>query len=93
MGIADYRNPKLAETMRVLGFVRRFGVGIQIARAELAKNGQREPEFELSSQHVICRVYPRTAEEIFLCKFSSASCTIHACRPFINHNSGTARPL
>jgi len=59
-GIADYRNPNLAEAMRVLGFVQRFGVGIQIARAELAKNGQPEPEFELSPQHVICRVYPRT---------------------------------
>jgi ATP-dependent DNA helicase RecG len=27
-GFADYRNPNIAETMKVLGFVQRFGVGI-----------------------------------------------------------------
>ena len=30
-GIVDYRNPNLAEAMRVLGLVQRFGVGIAIA--------------------------------------------------------------
>jgi ATP-dependent DNA helicase RecG len=31
-GIADYRNPNLAEAMKVLGFVQRFGVGIATAK-------------------------------------------------------------
>lgn len=31
-GVADYRNPNLAEAMRVLGFVQRFGFGLAIAR-------------------------------------------------------------
>jgi predicted HTH transcriptional regulator len=31
-GIADYRNPNLAEALRALGFVQRFGAGIAIAR-------------------------------------------------------------
>jgi len=31
-GITDYRNPNLAEALRALGFVQRFGTGIAIAR-------------------------------------------------------------
>lgn len=38
-GITDYRNPHVAEAMKVLGFVQRFGVGIATAQAELRKNG------------------------------------------------------
>ncbi len=37
-GITDYRNPDLAEAMRALGYVQRFGAGIAIARKAL---GQR----------------------------------------------------
>ena len=38
-GITDYRNPHLAEAMKNLGYVQRFGIGIQLARSELQKNG------------------------------------------------------
>jgi ATP-dependent DNA helicase RecG len=31
-GITDYRNPNLAEALRALGYVQRFGAGIAIAR-------------------------------------------------------------
>lgn len=34
-GIADYRNPNLAEAMRAMGWVQRFGAGIGIARKAL----------------------------------------------------------
>lgn len=37
-GIADYHNPNLAEALRALGYVQRFGAGIAIARKAL---GQR----------------------------------------------------
>lgn len=37
-GITDYRNPNLAEALRALGYVQRFGAGIAIARKAL---GQR----------------------------------------------------
>lgn len=37
-GITDYRNPNLAEALRALGYVQRFGAGIAIARKTL---GQR----------------------------------------------------
>lgn len=34
-GLTDYRNPNLAEALRALGFVQRFGAGISIARRAL----------------------------------------------------------
>ena len=51
-GVADYRNPNLAEALRVLGFVQRFGVGIATARKELRANGNPPPEFEVNPSHV-----------------------------------------
>lgn len=44
-GFTDYRNPNLAEAMKVLGFVQRFGVGIQTAQKALADNGNPPAEF------------------------------------------------
>ncbi len=51
-GVSDYRNPSLAEALRVLGFVQRFGVGIATARRELAANGNPPPEFEVNPSYV-----------------------------------------
>ncbi|HAN93424.1 MAG TPA: transcriptional regulator [Nitrospira sp.] len=45
-GYTDYRNPNLAEAMRVLGFVQRFGIGIQTAQKALLDNGNPPPEFD-----------------------------------------------
>ena len=51
-GVTDYRNPHLAEAMRALGFIQRFGVGITIAQQELAANGNPPPEFEVRETFV-----------------------------------------
>ena len=51
-GVTDYRNPNLAESMRVLGFVQRFGVGIPLARKLLREAGHPQPEFTVASTHV-----------------------------------------
>ena len=51
-GITDYRNPNVAEVMRNLGFVQRFGVGIQIARKALQDNGNPAPEFHVEVNHI-----------------------------------------
>ena len=51
-GVSDYRNPSLAEALRVLGFVQRFGVGIATARRELRSNGSPPPEFEVNPSYV-----------------------------------------
>ena len=58
-GITDYRNPHLAEALKTLGFVQRFGVGIQIARKELAGNGNGDPEFDVQDNHVLVVVRKR----------------------------------
>ncbi len=55
----DYRNPILAEAMRVLGLVQRFGAGIPIARTELAANGNPAPEFRIEPNWVHCVVRAR----------------------------------
>jgi ATP-dependent DNA helicase RecG len=47
-GLTDYRNPALAGVLNRLGFVQRFGVGIQIARDRLAQNGNPPLEFQAS---------------------------------------------
>ena len=36
-GVTDYRNPNLAEALRALGFVQRFGAGIALARKALGE--------------------------------------------------------
>ena len=51
-GVADYRNPNLAEAMRVLGFVQRFGFGLAIARRALAENGNPPLELNVQPSHV-----------------------------------------
>lgn len=59
-GITDYRNPHLAEAMKNLGYVQRFGYGIPSARKELEKNGNPPPEFMVEDSYVavIIRRYP-----------------------------------
>jgi len=58
-GITDYRNPNLADAMKVLGFVQRFGIGIQTARAELKKNGNPDIEFQAEPMTVLATVRRR----------------------------------
>lgn len=41
-GVTDYRNPGLAEAMKSLGYVQKFGMGIQLARALTRNNGNGE---------------------------------------------------
>lgn len=56
----DYRNPTLAEAMKVLGYTERFGVGIQRVYRALRENGNPEPEFDFRSPtHVLVTVRRR----------------------------------
>ena len=52
----DYRNPNLAEAMKTLGYVQRFGVGIRTARKLLKKAGHPEPKFEVNSSYVLATI-------------------------------------
>jgi ATP-dependent DNA helicase RecG len=47
----SYRNPVLAEAMKTLGAVNRFGRGVQRAQAALAKNGSPPAEFAFGDLH------------------------------------------
>ena len=58
-GLLDYRNPNLADAMRVSGLVQRYGVGIPRARRELRANHQEEPAFDVDAHHVRCTVRVR----------------------------------
>jgi len=55
-GVTDYRNPNLADAMKVLGFVQRFGVGIATAQAELLKNGNPPAEFHVEPSNVLVTI-------------------------------------
>jgi ATP-dependent DNA helicase RecG len=55
-GVTDYRNPHLAEAMKNLGYVQRFGIGIQIARRELAKNGNPPLDLVVETGRVLAVV-------------------------------------
>ena len=52
-GATDYRNPLIAEAMKVLGYVQRFGLGIPLAEKQLQKNGNQPPELDLRPESVL----------------------------------------
>ena len=58
-GVTDYRNPHLAEAMKVLGFVQRFGVGISIAQSALRAGGNPPLEFRVEPSAVLAIVRKR----------------------------------
>ena len=52
-GITDYRNPHLAEALKNLGYVQRFGVGIALAQQALKANHNPKLEYEVEDAHVL----------------------------------------
>ena len=58
-GFVDYRNPNLADAMKTLNLVQRFGVGISIARRLLKEAGHPTPEFEIDSTHARATIRTR----------------------------------
>lgn len=52
-GITDYRNPHLAEALKNLGYVQRFGVGIALAKQALRANGNPELAYHVEDAHVL----------------------------------------
>jgi len=55
-GAYDYRNPHLAAVMKELGYVQRFGMGIEMARKSLDDNGNPPPEFESTDTSIIVTI-------------------------------------
>ena len=52
-GLTAYRNPNLAEAMKTLGYVQRFGVGIPLARHLLEEAGHPAIEFQADANNVL----------------------------------------
>ena len=52
-GAVDYRNPNLAEALRRLGFVQRFGVGIATAQRLLSEAGHPPATFQVTDSSVL----------------------------------------
>jgi ATP-dependent DNA helicase RecG len=53
-GITDYRNPNIADMFKTLGFVQRYGVGIQTAQNAMKRNGNPAIDFNINQSAVIC---------------------------------------
>ena len=51
-GLTDYRNPKLAEAMEALGFVKHYGFGIPFSNKLLKEAGHPELEFTVKRHEV-----------------------------------------
>ena len=62
-GIADYRNPNLAEVMRTLRYVQRFGIGISMARRLLEEAGHPDLKFDVESDYVQAIISARQNRE------------------------------
>lgn len=55
----SYRNPVIAEAMKSLGFVNRFGYGVQRAQLLLAQNGNPPAEFYFDEHSVLVKIFRR----------------------------------
>ena len=53
-GITDYRNPNIADVFKTIGFIQRYGIGIQTAQNAMRKNGNPEIEFKCDESIVVC---------------------------------------
>ena len=50
--VNDYRNPVIAEAMKVLGYVNRFNRGIARVKKELAENGSKEAIYDYKNMGI-----------------------------------------
>lgn len=57
--LTDYRNPSLADAMKTMGIVERFGFGISAARESCEANGNPPPQFDARTTHVLARLRAR----------------------------------
>ena len=53
----SYRNPVLAEAMKVLGYINKFGRGVSRAQDALNRNGNPEAQFEFRPEFVLVKIW------------------------------------
>ena len=62
--VNDYRNPRLAEAVKVMGYVNKYSLGVLKVKEEMSQNGNPEPEFEVFQRNLF-RVIVRPAVEVY----------------------------
>lgn len=62
--VSDYRNPLIAEAMKVLGYVNRFSRGVYRVQKELVENGNGKAVFDFSLVTAF-RVIENVSEKYF----------------------------
>lgn len=55
-GATSYRNPTIAEAMKNMGFMERFGMGIPTVKQELNRNGNPPVEFDIQESFIFATV-------------------------------------
>lgn len=60
-GVTDYRNPNVAEALKVFGYVQRFGTGIPTARKALKDQGHPAPQFIVEDTFVQVTIRRRSS--------------------------------
>lgn len=51
-GVTSYRNPRLAEALRALGYIQRHGLGVAFTQEALRANGNPPAEFDVDAMRV-----------------------------------------
>lgn len=59
LGLTDYRNPHLAEVLKNMGYVQRFGFGLPAARKQLQDNDNPPLEFKITQHTIVAIVWRR----------------------------------
>jgi ATP-dependent DNA helicase RecG len=60
-GLVEYRNINITQVMKDLGFIQRFGQGINAAREAMRQNGSPPIEFDVDNTHVRCVLRKKTS--------------------------------
>ncbi len=75
--VSDYRNPFIAEAMKVLGYVNRFSRGVYRVQKELTENGNGEAFFDFSLITAF-RVTEKVSEKYFEAGFGTNATPKHS---------------
>ena len=58
-GITSYRNPTIAEAIKNMGFMQKFGRGLVTVREELNNNGNPPADFDISENFISVTIKKR----------------------------------
>jgi ATP-dependent DNA helicase RecG len=61
---SSYRNPVITETMKTLGYINRYGYGIQSVMRLLARNEQRPPDIVCDDRYFDVSIYARDLDNL-----------------------------